>query len=102
MPQEGRLEVGARPTQEPPGILVSFTDTGCGIPADRLDAVFEPFFSTKADSLGLGLFISLNIVQQHGGRIEVESREGHGTTFTIWLPLSSQRVDHSSRGSGAP
>jgi polar amino acid transport system substrate-binding protein len=53
---------------------------------DVLPHVFEPFYSTRPEGLGLGLFISRNIVEQHGGQIGVHSRVGEGTTFTVWLP----------------
>jgi len=65
---------------------VAVTDTGSGISTENLAHVFEPFFSTKATGTGLGLAISRGIVQEHGGRITVESKEGQGTTFTVWLP----------------
>jgi signal transduction histidine kinase len=57
-----------------------------GIPPEVLARLFEPFHSTKPDGLGLGLFISQEIVEQHGGHMDVESRAGKGTTFTVWLP----------------
>jgi PAS domain S-box-containing protein len=90
MPHGGRLQVTAARCEDPAGVRIGFTDSGHGIPADALERVFEPFYSTKPNSLGLGLFISHNIVQEHGGRMEVQSREGEGTTFSIWLPLSKQ------------
>lgn len=68
--------------------FVKITDNGCGIPAANLDKIFDPFFSTKSSKgTGLGLSVSYGIVQEHGGRIEVESQEGVGTTFTVLLPL---------------
>jgi Signal transduction histidine kinase len=67
---------------------VKITDNGCGIPEANLDKIFDPFFSTKSSKgTGLGLSVSYGIVQEHGGRIEVESQEGVGTTFTVVLPL---------------
>ncbi len=66
-------------------ILVS--DTGSGIPENALDRVFEPFFTTKEQGTGLGLAITHGIIQQHGGSIEAESKEGQGTTFRIYLPV---------------
>lgn len=70
-------------------IFVAVSDTGCGIPADKISRIFEPFFTTKevGKGTGLGLSISYDIVKKHGGSIEVESSEGKGTTFTIRLPL---------------
>ena len=90
MPHGGRLQVTADRCEEPTGIRLGFSDSGHGISADALERVFEPFYSTKPNSLGLGLFISHNIVQEHGGRMEVQSRKGEGTTFNIWLPISNQ------------
>jgi PAS domain S-box-containing protein len=86
MPDGGRLEIAAMSTDEPPGVQVSFRDSGLGIPPESLPHVFEPFYSTRPDGMGLGLFISHNVVQDHGGTIEVESQPGQGTTFTVWLP----------------
>jgi signal transduction histidine kinase len=64
-------------------------DKGSGIPSDALDRIFEPFFTTKepGDGTGLGLTVSYGIVSDHGGRIEVESRQGLGSTFSVYLPL---------------
>ena len=70
--------------------IIDFTDTGSGIPADQINKIFDPFFSTKPNGTGLGLFVSYGIVQGHHGTIEVESKVGHGTTFTIHLPLHTQ------------
>ena len=67
--------------------VVRVTDNGPGIPADRLDRVFQPFVSTKGKGMGLGLAICREIVEAHAGRLEVDSTVGQGTTFTIRLPL---------------
>ena len=73
-----------------PGSLVKicFEDTGCGIPPETIDRIFEPFFTTKEGSggTGLGLSTTRNIVEEHNGKIDVESTVGKGTTLTIWLP----------------
>jgi len=65
-------------------------DTGCGIPPEIREQIFEPFFSTKkeGEGTGLGLYISRNIINEHEGRITVESEEGKGTQFRIVLPLA--------------
>ncbi len=69
-------------------IIIKFQDTGHGIPKEDLLRIFEPFYSTKKDKgTGLGLSISYRIVQQHGGRIDVESAEGQGATFTVRIPI---------------
>jgi len=86
MPGGGRLEVGATHTDQPAGVRVTFVDDGDGIAPDALPHIFDLFYSTKTDGLGLGLSISQDIVKQHGGRIEVDSQVGEGTAFTVWLP----------------
>ena len=70
------------------GIAVDVADSGKGIAPDVLPKIFDPFFSTKeiGKGTGLGLSISFKIVEQHGGRISVESQPGKGTRFTVWLP----------------
>ena len=67
-------------------VEVAVSDTGRGIPADRLPRVFDAFFTTKADGLGLGLAIARSIVEWHGGRIWAEDRDGRGATFRMRLP----------------
>ncbi len=86
MPQGGQLQVSTTYISQPAGVRIAFTDSGGGIAADVLPHVFEPFYSTRTEGLGLGLFISRNIVKQHGGQIEVDSQVGEGATFTVWLP----------------
>jgi len=93
MPQGGRLAVSTHSSEDPAGIWIDVSDSGHGIPAAELEHVFEPFYSTKPHSLGLGLFISHNIVLEHGGHMRVASQEGEGTSFGIWLPLSEPEVD---------
>jgi PAS domain S-box-containing protein len=99
MPYGGRLSVrvtatpGARHNTgqalaAPPEVYITVTDTGVGIAADDLARVFRPFFSAKKTrGMGLGLSICENIIKAHGGRIDVESSPGRGTTFRLSLPL---------------
>ncbi|MGE5172567.1 MAG: sensor histidine kinase [Betaproteobacteria bacterium] len=70
-------------------VTVEFTDTGQGIPEEHLDKIFDPFFTMRPDGegTGLGLSISYMIVQNHGGRIEVDSKIGEGSTFRVILPV---------------
>ncbi|HET9531789.1 MAG TPA: ATP-binding protein, partial [Blastocatellia bacterium] len=70
-------------------ISVEISDTGCGMSPVELSRIFEPFFSMRKDGTGLGLWVTQNIVRQHGGRIEVISSEEAGTTFQIILPVDS-------------
>ena len=69
-------------------VEIVFEDTGVGIPAENLPKIFNPFFSTRSDGTGLGLSITKNILEQQGGRIEVESQVNVGTRFTITLPVA--------------
>jgi signal transduction histidine kinase len=86
MPDGGDLRVTARRQQG--CLVVSVRDTGHGIPADRLELIFEPFYTTRGAGTGLGLSITHAIIAAHGGRIEVQSRVGDGTEFTIYLPCA--------------
>lgn len=88
MPEGGRLSI--RSVRVDDGVTVSFGDMGGGIPPDVQERIFEPFFTTKPSGTGLGLPVSLGIVQEHGGRITLESQEGRGSTFTIWLPADTE------------
>jgi signal transduction histidine kinase len=71
----------------PGWIDLSFSDTGPGIDADKVEKIFEPFYTSKEGGTGLGLAITKKIVESHGGNIEVKSRPGEGTDFRIRLPL---------------
>lgn len=73
------------------GVRVSVSDTGGGIPQEQINRIFEPFYTTKKKGTGLGLMIVQRIVRAHGGRIELESHVGRGTTFRIWLPLQERK-----------
>ena len=73
--------------------MVSFTDTGIGIPKEKISKIFDRFYrvdeaSKHFSGLGIGLFISAEIIKQHGGSIWVESKEGEGSTFYFSLPVS--------------
>jgi signal transduction histidine kinase len=68
-------------------MIIEVSDTGKGIPKDKLKSIFHPFYTSKIYGPGLGLTFTLKIVQQHGGNISVESEPGKGTTFTIRLPI---------------
>ncbi len=72
--------------REENGVALKVADTGCGIPAEVLPQIFDETYSTRQGG-GLGLSIARRIVQAHGGEIRVESVEGKGTTFTVWLPI---------------
>jgi len=87
MPQGGAVTITSGLLNERPGWLqLSVADTGPGMPSDIVDKVFNVLYTTKASGSGLGLWLSRRIVHEHGGRIEVQSGPGRGTTFTITLP----------------
>ena len=79
-------------------IKIDFSDTGCGIPPDKLETVFDPFFTTKplGDGTGLGLSIVHNIIWKHNGFIEVKSKAGRGTTFSIFLPIVDRKISQNT------
>ncbi|HEY2158178.1 MAG TPA: ATP-binding protein [Isosphaeraceae bacterium] len=93
----GTLRVVSRPDDG--GVAVEVGDDGCGIPPENLTRIFDPFFTTRPAGRGTGLGLSLahRIVADHGGRIEVESRRGAGSTFRVFLPL---RVEKSGGETG--
>lgn len=84
---KGEITVRSWHAQE--RIFISFNDTGCGIPEHQLLRIFEPFFTTReaGRGTGLGLSISNEIIRNHGGEIRVDSEVGHGSTFTVSIPL---------------
>jgi two-component system, NtrC family, sensor kinase len=75
-------------------VEIGIADTGCGILPEHINKLFDPFFTTKevGQGTGLGLAVSLGIVQRHGGSIRVQSEVGKGSTFTIWVPLEGRIV----------
>lgn len=87
MPQGGKLTISTLVADDK--VLMKVTDTGCGIKKEDLDSIFEPFFTTQpvGKGTGLGLSVTYGIVEQHGGTLEVQSKEGEGTTFTIRFPM---------------
>ena len=89
MPPQGTLTVRSGSTQE--AVWMTVSDTGPGIPPEQLNRIFEPFYTTKNKGTGLGLLIVQRIIRDHGGRIELESTVGKGTTFKLWLPLRDRR-----------
>jgi two-component system sensor histidine kinase HydH len=88
MPGGGHLTLRGQNSEDGQWIRISIQDSGIGITPEDMDKLFDPFFSTKEGGMGLGLSIAHRIMDQHHGRIEVESTPGEGTLFTIWLPIS--------------
>jgi signal transduction histidine kinase len=99
MPEGGTFQVRGS-TVEPDMVRIDVIDSGIGIPEDHLGSIFEPFFTTKdvGCGTGLGLSVAYGIVQKHHGRLEVRSRSGVGSTFSVHLPCSSS--DAGTKGSG--
>jgi signal transduction histidine kinase len=73
-------------------VCIEVSDDGVGIPEERLEKVFNPFFTTKSDGVGLGLSISSRLLEENGGRIELESKENEGTIFRIYLPIIEKTI----------
>jgi two-component system sensor histidine kinase AtoS len=96
MPEGGRLDVKGLAPDDHPWVQLSIQDSGIGIPPEDMDKLFDPFFTTKEGGIGLGLSIAHRIIDQHRGKIEVESAPGRGTLFTIWLP-TDQREENADR-----
>lgn len=100
MPKGGVIEITAENIKIEPGnrlnpgnyIKITVKDQGIGIPDDRLNKIFDPFYTTKKEGTGLGLAISYSIIRQHDGYIEVESKLNVGTTFFIYLPALPEAV----------
>ncbi len=89
MEQGGELRVSTRLADD--GHLdIEFADNGCGIEPENLEKIFEPFFTTRTRGTGLGLAITRQLIEQHHGRIHIDSQVGTGTTVTVRLPLSYQ------------
>lgn len=87
-PSGGTIHVTVRRDEaEPEFVQIVISDTGQGIPEDRLADVFEPFYTTKSRGTGLGLSNAKSIIEAHGGDMEVESAVDHGTVVSIWLPF---------------
>jgi signal transduction histidine kinase len=102
MPSGGKLSVSSRQSsvksdalitanspKEDNWLLITIQDTGVGIPLENMKKLFEPLFTTKIKGIGLGLAVSQKLAEANGGRIQVESEAGVGSTFTVWLPIQN-------------
>lgn len=90
----GTLTISTSTDENRSSVRTEITDTGCGISEDDLVHIFDPFFTTKSEGTGLGLSISYGIVENNGGKIEVKSVLGQGTTFIVLLPAyNSSLID---------
>ncbi len=98
VPEGGTIEIASAADGQLAGIRIK--DTGPGIPAHLLARVCDPFFTTKpeGEGTGLGLAVTMGLIEAHGGDLRIESEEGHGTTVTLWLPKEQvNHVAHSPR-----
>jgi len=91
--ENGSVTVKSALDSEQKTVRVEITDNGCGIAADDIKKIFEPFYSTKAKGTGLGLAVSHGIVQNHQGDIRVLSTPGQGTRFTLEFPIRTENSD---------
>jgi PAS domain S-box-containing protein len=91
--QTGKLWLRTR--QRDDGVVIEVVDTGVGIPASHIDRIFDPFFTTKkvGSGTGLGLSTSFSIVKRHGGSLTVDSKEGEGTSFRVFLPVERDEAE---------
>jgi two-component system, sporulation sensor kinase E len=90
MPQGGELTI--RGTFTDYEVRLDFEDTGKGINSAQMGKLFQPFATTRAGGTGLGLLIVRRILREHGGEIDIESREGKGTRITLWMPLVEKKI----------
>jgi two-component system, NtrC family, sensor kinase len=91
MPEGGRLTVRTEQL-DPEHVQIVFTDSGCGIPPETIEKIFEPFYTTKERGTGLGLAITRQIIEHHNGHISIESTPGTGTTVQVILPIEHEEL----------
>jgi len=90
MPQGGEITISTRHDLKSQALVIEVQDTGKGIPAELLDRIFQPFFTTKVKGTGLGLAVSKRLVEDNGGSIQVANNLSGGAVFTIILPLQAR------------
>ena len=92
MPNGGELTITIRPeTKRGPGLLMTVADSGKGISPENLQRIYEPFFTNgKAKGVGLGLTITHDIIERHGGQLLIHSPPGSGAVVDVWLPLTRE------------
>jgi two-component system sensor histidine kinase HydH len=90
----GELGVELSADEEAHLIEIRVSDTGCGISREHLSRIFDPYFTTKSTGTGLGLAIAHNIMEAMGGKINISSRPGKGTTFTIKIPNQDKPAEN--------
>jgi signal transduction histidine kinase len=90
MPDGGMLSIASAATDSE--VRLTFADSGRGISTANMSNLFQPFFTTRKSGTGLGLLIVRRIIREHGGEIEIESRDSEGTKVTIYLPLAEKKM----------
>jgi signal transduction histidine kinase len=90
MPEGGTLTLRARGDHGK--VMIEVADTGSGLTPEECEKIFTPYYTSKKHGTGLGLAIVQSVVSDHGGRIQVQSQPGHGTTFVIELPLGGRLI----------
>ena len=93
MPEGGRLAITAYPNSENNEVVINFLDTGCGISSENSNRLFQPFFTTKNDGVGLGLYLARQVISHHKGKIGIESKVGQGTKVIVKLPISRTKEE---------
>jgi signal transduction histidine kinase len=88
MPKGGQLSLYSRLQNDM--INIEVKDSGVGITPENMKKLFEPLFTTKAKGIGLGLAVSRKLIEANGGRIEVESEAGKGSSFSVFLPIDKE------------
>jgi two-component system NtrC family sensor kinase len=91
MPEGGILKVISEQC-DAEHIRIAFIDSGCGIPPESIEKIFEPFYTTKERGTGLGLAITRQIIEHHHGEITIESTPGKGTTVRVTLPIEHEEL----------
>ena len=89
MPDGGTLTVSS--TFDDNQLTLTIKDTGAGVAAENLDKLFTPLFSTKQNGLGLGLALTRRVIEEHGGKVRLESEPGRGSSVAISLPLDKEQ-----------
>jgi signal transduction histidine kinase len=96
--ENGRIAIRATTFPDRSGLILAVEDDGPGIPEERRQEIFEPFYSTKFSGTGLGLAVARSLVVKHGGELQVESREGRGSVFFALFPDPERADDEGSQG----
>ena len=90
-------ELTIKSQREEKEVVVSVSDTGVGLPADKMDQIFNSFFTTKPAGTGMGLSISRSIIESHGGRLWASNNNGRGAIFHFTLPIEARHLERCRR-----